>query len=37
MKSANRVAKTLCINRADRGTAAGFVCRDGPDDPGNKH
>ena len=36
MKSANRVAKTVRINRADRGTA-GFVHRDGSDEPGNKH
>ena len=37
MKSANRVAKTVRINRADRGTAAGFVRRDGRDEPGNKY
>jgi hypothetical protein len=37
LKNANRVAKTVRINRADRGTTAGFVRRDGPDEPGNQH
>src|SRR5437764_4213 len=37
LKRANRVAKTVRLNRADRGTAAGFVRRDGGNEPGNKH
>src|SRR5206468_7727158 len=37
MKRANRIAKTVRLNRADRGTAAGFVRRDGREEPGNKH